>query len=40
MSTFTVDTGRSQWLGYQAIYGFGVGFGMQQPLIAAQTGMF
>lgn len=25
------------WIGYQAIYGFGVGAGMQQAVIAAQT---
>lgn len=37
LSTFKVGTGHSMWIGYQAIYGFGVGFGMQQPLIAAQT---
>ena len=32
-----VLTPESFRLGYQVIYGFGVGFGMQQPLIAAQT---
>lgn len=37
LSTFKVDTGSPQWIGYQIIYGFGVGFGMQQSLIAAQT---
>ena len=37
ISTFKVGTGHSMWIGYQALYGFGVGFGMQQPLIAAQT---
>ena len=37
LSTFRVDTGHSKWIGYQALYGLGVGFGMQQPLIAAQT---
>lgn len=37
LSTFKVSTGHSMWIGYQALYGFGVGFGMQQPLIAAQT---
>jgi hypothetical protein len=25
------------WIGYQAITGIGIGFGMQQPLIAVQT---
>ena len=37
LSTFAVGSGHSQWMGYQIIYGFGVGFGMQQALIAAQT---
>ena len=37
LSTFKVSTGHSEWIGYQAIYGFGVGMGMQQALIAAQT---
>ncbi|KAI4089188.1 MAG: hypothetical protein LQ344_005568 [Seirophora lacunosa] len=37
MSTWTTSTHHSHWIGYQAIYGLGVGFGMQQPLIAAQT---
>jgi len=37
ISTFKVGTGHGAWIGYQALYGFGVGFGMQQPLIAAQT---
>ncbi|KAJ7754192.1 MFS transporter [Mycena maculata] len=37
LSTFTVDTGHSHWIGYQVIYGIGAGFGFQQPLTAAQT---
>jgi MFS family permease len=37
LSTWKVGTGHAMWIGYQALYGFGVGFGMQQPLIAAQT---
>lgn len=37
LSTLTVDTGHAHWIGYQVIYGLGVGFGMQQPVIAAQT---
>ena len=39
LTTFETTTGHSKWIGYQIIYGFGVGFGMQQPLIAAQTVM-
>ncbi|KAK8216891.1 MFS sugar transporter [Zalaria obscura] len=37
LSTFTTDANHSKWIGYQALFGFGVGFGMQQPLIAVQT---
>lgn len=37
LTTFTVDTSSSKWIGYQIIYGFGVGLAMQQPLIAVQT---
>ena len=37
ISTWKVNSGHSEWIGYQIFYGLGVGFGMQQPLIAAQT---
>ncbi|KAM0802567.1 major facilitator superfamily domain-containing protein [Usnea florida] len=37
ISTFKVGTGHGMWIGFQALYGCGVGSGMQQPLIAAQT---
>ncbi|KAJ6505746.1 putative efflux pump antibiotic resistance protein [Mycena vitilis] len=37
ISTFEVNTGHAHWIGYQTIFGFGVGFGSQQPLLAAQT---
>ena len=37
LSTFETTTNHSQWIGYQVIYGLGVGFGMQQPLIGVQT---
>jgi len=37
LSTLKVDSGHSEWIGYQIIYGFGVGFGMQQSIIAAQA---
>lgn len=37
LTTFQVSTGHSMWIGYQVIYGFGVGFGMQQALITIQT---
>nr|GAT55036.1 major facilitator superfamily transporter [Mycena chlorophos] len=38
LTTFTATgTNHSHWIGYQIIYGLGVGFGMQQPVMAAQT---
>ncbi|KAJ7021451.1 DHA14-like major facilitator [Mycena alexandri] len=37
ISTFNTNTGSARWIGFQIIYGLGVGFGMQQPIIAAQT---
>ncbi|KAJ7499723.1 major facilitator superfamily domain-containing protein [Mycena latifolia] len=37
ISTLTVDAGHVKWIGYQVIFGFGAGLGMQQPFIAAQA---
>lgn len=37
LTTFKVDTGAPEWIGYQALYGIGTGLGMQLPLIAVQT---
>ncbi|KAJ6577449.1 putative MFS multidrug transporter [Mycena capillaripes] len=37
VSTFKPDTGHAHWIGYQIIFGLGVGSGMQIPLIAAQN---
>jgi ABC-type multidrug transport system fused ATPase/permease subunit len=37
LTTFMTNTNHSKWIGYQVIYGFGVGFGMQQPLITVQA---
>ena len=37
LTTFGVQTGHSKWIGYQFIYGFGLGLGMQMPSMAAQT---
>ncbi|OCL02654.1 putative efflux pump antibiotic resistance protein [Glonium stellatum] len=37
ITTFTVHTGSSEWIGYQALLGFGIGFGLQQPLLVVQT---
>lgn len=37
MTTFKTDTGSTKWIGYQFIFGFGIGMGMQQPGMAAQA---
>ncbi|KAK4997883.1 MFS sugar transporter [Elasticomyces elasticus] len=37
LSTFTTTTGHAMWIGYQVLFGLGVGLGMQQTLIAVQT---
>ncbi|KAB8218552.1 major facilitator superfamily domain-containing protein [Aspergillus novoparasiticus] len=37
LTTFTVSTGHAKWIGYQVIYGFGLGLGMQRASVAAQT---
>ena len=37
ITTWDINTGESKWLGYQIIYGLGVGFGMQQALITVQA---
>nr|WPM83327.1 ProsI [Phaeosphaeria sp.] len=37
MTTFKPESGANEWIGYQAMAGIGVGFGVQQPLIVVQT---
>ena len=37
ITTWTPSTGHSQWIGYQVIFGLGLGFGMQQSTLAAQA---
>ena len=37
ITTFTPHTSHSAWIGYQALFGMGIGMGMQQPSVAAQT---
>lgn len=39
LTTFTVNTTFSQWFGYQALTGMGIGMGMQQPMIAVQAAL-
>ncbi|KAL9619446.1 MAG: hypothetical protein Q9160_005957 [Pyrenula sp. 1 TL-2023] len=37
ITTFTTGTGHAKWIGFQVILGFGLGLGLQQPNMAAQT---
>lgn len=37
ISTLQVDSGHSAWIGYQVLYGYGLGLGFQQAQLAAQT---
>ncbi|KAI7155554.1 MFS general substrate transporter [Hortaea werneckii] len=37
ITTWTVQTGSPKWIGFQILFGFGVGLGMQQATMAAQT---
>ncbi|KAK5045299.1 hypothetical protein LTR84_009405 [Exophiala bonariae] len=37
ITTFTTTTNHPKWIGYQVIFGLGIGLGMQQPGVAAQT---
>ncbi|KAF2203663.1 MFS general substrate transporter [Delitschia confertaspora ATCC 74209] len=36
ISTWGVEEGRAGWIGYQVLFGFGVGCGMQQPSLLSQ----
>lgn len=37
LTTLTTTSGEGMWLGYQIIFGIGLGIGMQQPNLAAQA---
>lgn len=37
LTTFEIDTPSSKWIGYQVLFGFGIGFGLQQPMLVAQA---
>jgi hypothetical protein len=37
LTTWSVNTKQAEWIGYQVIFGFGLGLGMQQGNMAIQT---
>ncbi|QDS68975.1 hypothetical protein FKW77_008988 [Venturia effusa] len=37
LTTFHEDTNHSKWIGYQVLFGLGIGMGMQQSNLAVQT---
>ena len=37
LTTFTATTDHPKWIGYQALYGIGIGLGFQQSAVGAQT---
>lgn len=37
LTTLEIDTAKSRWIGYQVLYGFGLGMSFQAPNLAAQT---
>lgn len=39
VTTFTPSTGHAKWIGYQVLFGFGLGLGMQQSSLAAQASL-
>ncbi|KAJ5542629.1 Major facilitator superfamily domain general substrate transporter [Penicillium sp. DV-2018c] len=39
LTTLEADSNHSKWIGYQALFGIGLGLGMQQPMIVAQTAL-
>ncbi|KAJ6008616.1 hypothetical protein N7499_001333 [Penicillium canescens] len=39
LATLETDSNHSKWIGYQAMFGIGIGLGMQQPMIVAQAAL-
>ncbi|EGC42782.1 major facilitator superfamily transporter [Histoplasma capsulatum var. duboisii H88] len=37
LTTFKTDTGSPKWIGYQVIYGLGIGLGFQLPILTPQV---
>ena len=39
LSTLQPDSGHAKWIGYQVLFGIGLGSGFQQPMIVAQASL-
>jgi hypothetical protein len=39
LATLEIDSNHSKWIGYQALFGIGIGLGMQQPMIVIQAAL-
>jgi energy-converting hydrogenase Eha subunit E len=39
LMTLKVDSSEGEWIGYQILFGFGLGLGMQSPMIAVQAAL-
>ncbi|KAI1747295.1 hypothetical protein F4782DRAFT_445506 [Xylaria castorea] len=39
LTTFTPATGTPSWIGWQVLYGIGIGFAISQPWTAIQTAL-
>lgn len=39
LTTLETNSGHAKWIGYQALFGIGLGLGMQQPMIVVQTAL-
>jgi len=37
LSTLSISSGKSTWIGYQVLYGFGIGFGFQTSMLPPQN---
>jgi hypothetical protein len=37
LTTLTINAGPAKWIGYQVLYGLGVGLSMQTPIVVVQT---
>lgn len=39
LSTLEIESSHGQWIGYQCLFGFGVGLGLQQTMVAVQAAL-